>query len=183
MSDRPSNSAISVDSCCDVSRIRSIKGIPKIRVWVKPQDIPDIYFRFDLPNGTRVGPTGRLKGWRIGSPTMIDDYIAKNLGADPNKHQDDIMFDGFQWDPDLSDRTHLPTSTPSPFQASHLPIPLAVSENSRWKFGTRIIEVIAANNQGIDSLLQVRVITNGGRKASSKKISVRSLLSKYSPVV
>lgn len=180
----PSSTAVAVDQRqCHVLHIGPVNGSRDLRVWAV-LDGTNLVLQFDLPSETKVGPTGHLYGWRHGSPRPLLQEVARNCGIKHSDFQHDFVYAGASWTPGTIQQPAPPSQVrkkPSTFDSSFLPIAVSISVGSRWVFRGRVIEVLTSTGLGLDSMLQVRVITAApGRKSAAKKISVRSLLSKYS---
>lgn len=180
----PSPTAVAVDQRqCHVLHIGPVSGTRDLRVWAVV-DGTNLVLQFDLPSGTKVGPTGHLYGWRHGNPRPLLQEVARNCGIKHSDFQHDFVYAGASWTSGLIQQPPPPSQIrkkPSTFDASSLPIAITISAGSRWVFRGRVIEVLTSTGLGLDSMLQVRVITAApGRKPAAKKISVRSLFSKYS---
>lgn len=177
---------VPVDTACDVSHIGPVPGSLNIRVWVRPRGSADLILQFDLPSGTLVGRTGRLQGRRHGQPVGILEEVARNCGVDASAYKHDFVYeDSLVWTPDTFQAAAPPSSgfRKRTYDPGNLPVSISIAVHSVWSFRGRQIEVISSTGGGLDAILQVKVVHAGpGRRGVAKKVSVRTLLSRYNPV-
>jgi hypothetical protein len=172
---------IHVDDICDVLHIGPVPGSRNVRIWAKPRNAPGLVLQFDLPSPTIVGKSGRLMGRRHGAPVGLLEEVARNCGLSAPDYRNDFVYDeGLLWTPDVS--TPDLKTTRKVYDPGNLPVSLNVAAGSFWAFNGRKIQILSSTGNDLDSILQVRVIHSGaGKRGSAKKVSVRTLLSRYTP--
>ncbi len=178
--------AVPIDSICHVLHTNQHPRGLGIQVWARAESIPGPIVQFAVRSGTLIGTKGRLVGWRdTTAQSLTSQKLADGLHSIAREYYPvDVVT---SWTPERSVSSP-PAPAPSttnivsPFQASNLPVSVVISAGSRWQKNGREIEVLEATSQGFDAILKVRVVKTSRAKGAAKKISVRSLITRYTPV-